>query len=106
MPRWLKAAELGRRPHLQVAIAQARNQPARRAANSISREDSDSFNIKFKRKCQRRDGLPHFARRQMCDAGADLGFGYGLEIVKIRGTRIRQTVGLGQHDLGGYAADR
>jgi hypothetical protein len=60
----------------------------------ISREDNDSFNIKFKRECLRGDGLPHFARRQMYDASADLGLGYGLEIVKIRGARIRQTVGL------------
>jgi hypothetical protein len=65
-----------------------------------------SFNIKFKRKCQRRDSLAHFSGRQMCDASADLGFGYGLEIVKTRGTRVRQAVGLGQHDLGGYATDR
>src|SRR3984885_9281650 len=69
-------------------------------------ETLGSFNIKFKRECQRRDGLPHFSGRQMGDAIADLGFGYGLEIVKIRGTRIRQTVGLRQYDLGGYATDR
>src|SRR5580698_1453273 len=48
------------------------------AACEKGQHASSSFKIKFKRKCQRRDGLAHFSGRQMCDTSADLGFVYGL----------------------------
>jgi hypothetical protein len=61
--------------------------------------------VQAKRKRYCRSRFFHFSRSQPRDTIADVAFGNGLEIVKVRSASVRQAIVFSQHDFCRNAAD-